>query len=131
MNYRSPKITVDGILVKDNKILLIERKNPPFQHSWALPGGFVEYGETTETAVIREFLEETGLETTVHRLFGVYSEPNRDPRGHTISIVYILKYKRGEVCGGDDAERAAFHHLDDLPILAFDHHAIIKKYMEK
>jgi len=130
MNYRSPKITVDGILIQDEKILLIERKNPPFQHAWALPGGFVEYGETTEDAVVREFLEETGVETTIQRLFGVYSDPTRDPRGHTISVVYVLQYEKGVVCGGDDAAAAAFHPLDNLPKLAFDHDVIVKNFKE-
>jgi len=130
MNYRSPKITVDGILIQDEKILLIERKNSPFQHYWALPGGFVEYGETTEEAVVREFFEETCVQTQIQRLFGVFSEPTRDPRGHTISVVYILKYKSGEVCGGDDAAAAAFFPLNDLPKLAFDHDVIVKNFKE-
>jgi 8-oxo-dGTP diphosphatase len=126
MTYHSPKITVDGVLLTNRKILLIKRKNPPFQLKWALPGGFVEYGETTEHAVIREFKEETGLDTTIICLLGVYSDPSRDPRGHTISIVYLLKKKKGTVSGGDDASEAAFHPLNMLPDLSFDHHKIIK-----
>lgn len=126
MTYQSPKITVDGVLFKDNSILLIQRKNPPFQGMWALPGGFVEYGETTENAVIREVNEETGLDTQIFTLLGVYSNPQRDPRGHSISIVYILTKIKGDVLGSDDALQAAFHSLDSLPSLSFDHEKIIK-----
>ena len=91
MKYKSPKLTVDGILLKKGEILLIKRKNPPFKNSWALPGGFVEYGEKTEDAVLREFFEETGLKTTIKKLIGVYSDPDRDPRGHTVSIIYLIE----------------------------------------
>jgi 8-oxo-dGTP diphosphatase len=126
MTYQSPKITVDGVLFKDNEILLIQRKNPPFEGMWALPGGFVEYGETTENAVIREVKEETGLDTKISSLIGVYSDPNRDPRGHSISIVYILSKIKGDVIGGDDAAQAAFHSINALPTLSFDHDKIIK-----
>lgn len=126
MTYRSPKVTVDGVLFRDELILLIQRKNPPFQNMWALPGGFVEYGETTENAVVREIKEETGLDTTISSLLGVYSDPNRDPRGHTISIVYLLKQEKGMISSGDDAAKAAFHKLDALPKLSFDHNIIVK-----
>lgn len=126
MTFQSPKITVDGVLFKDNEILLVQRKHPPFQGMWALPGGFVEYGETTEQAVVREIKEETGLETSIRSLLGVYSQPDRDPRGHTISVVYLLAKKKGMVIGGDDAEKATFQPLDELPDLSFDHDKIIK-----
>ena len=131
MVYRSPKITVDGVLFKDSEILLIKRKNPPFEDMWALPGGFVEYGETTEHAVIREVEEETGLQCTLSQLLGVYSDPSRDPRGHTISIVYIVERKKGTVSGGDDASEAAFHPLHSLPDLSFDHDKIIKEAIRR
>jgi 8-oxo-dGTP diphosphatase len=126
MTYQSPKITVDGVLFRDSEILLIERKNPPFKGMWALPGGFVEYGETTEKAVVREMKEETGLDTKISSLLGVYSDPHRDPRGHTISIVYLLERKKGSLCSGDDASKAAFYSVDRLPKLSFDHDVIIK-----
>jgi len=126
MTSQSPKITVDGVLFKDDKILLVQRKYPPFQGMWALPGGFVEYGETTENAVVREIKEETGLETTIQSLLGVYSNPNRDPRGHTISVVYILEKSKGMVTGGDDAAKARFHRINMLPELSFDHDTIVK-----
>lgn len=126
MAYRSPAITVDGVLLTNSEILLVKRKNPPFQGMWALPGGFVEYGETTEHAVVREVQEETGLVTFVSSLLGVYSDPSRDPRGHTISIVYFIHKKKGNVLGGDDAEDASFHPLNSLPTLSFDHENIIQ-----
>jgi len=126
MAYQTPSITVDGVLFKDSEILLVKRKNPPFKDMWALPGGFVEYGETTENAAIREVEEETGLQCSISKLLGVYSDPSRDPRGHTISIVYIIKRKNGIVSGGDDAAEAAFHPLHSLPDLSFDHDKIIK-----
>ena len=126
MNCKSPKLTVDGIVLKDGKILLIKRKNQPFENMWALPGGFVDYGEKTENAVIREMFEETGLKTEINHLVGVYSDPNRDPRGHTVSVVYLLDVCNGELKGGDDALEAKFFDLNNLPDLSFDHEYIIK-----
>lgn len=126
MNYKSPKLTVDGIVLKDGKILLIKRKNQPFEGKWALPGGFVEYGERTEDATVREVLEETGLKTKINHLVGVYSDPNRDPRGHTVSIVYVLDICNGELKSGDDACDVEFFDLKNLPDLSFDHEGIIK-----
>ena len=86
MRYKSPKLTVDAIITKNDKILLIKRRRKPFKDFWALPGGFVNYGEKVEDAVIREVLEETNLECKIEKLLGVYSDPNRDPRGHTVSF---------------------------------------------
>lgn len=120
-----PSITVDGVLMRDKKILLIKRKNEPFKGKWALPGGFVEYGEKVEDAVIREFREEVGIEAKIKKLLGVYSDPSRDPRGHTISIVFILDAK-GTPKAGDDAIDAKFFDIDKLPPLAFDHDKIIE-----
>ncbi len=129
MKYESPKLTVDGIVLKDGKILLIKRKNQPFEGKWALPGGFVEYGEKTEDATVREVFEETGLKTKVNHLVGVYSDPNRDPRGHTVSIIYILDMCNGELKSGDDACDAKFFDLKNLPDLSFDHECIIKEVL--
>jgi len=127
MPYQNPKLTVDGVLFNEEKILLVKRKNPPFQGMWALPGGFVDYGETTEHAVIRELKEETGLNTKISSLLGVYSDPKRDPRGHTISIVYLMKsITSNNPKGGDDADDARFHSLKSLPVLSFDHEKIIQ-----
>jgi 8-oxo-dGTP diphosphatase len=120
-----PRLTVDGIIIKNKKIVLIKRRNEPFHGQWALPGGFVEYGETTEEAVIREIQEETGIRTTIQKILGVYSDPKRDPRGHTISIVYLLQSTRGHPQAGSDAEDIHFFNLNDLPPLAFDHKKII------
>ena len=131
MTLQSPKITVDGVIIQDNRILLVKRKFPPFQDHWALPGGFVEYGETTEAAVMREISEETGLYTTVKKLMGVYSDPKRDPRGHTITIVYSLCISDGTLKSGDDADDAAFFELQHLPTLAFDHKKIIQDVVER
>ncbi len=129
MKFKSPNLTVDGIIFRDNTILLIKRKNNPFKGKWALPGGFVEYGETTEKAVIREIFEETGLNTKIKSLLGVYSDPNRDPRGHTVSVVYILEMLDGTLKGGDDASEAKFFQENQLPELSFDHEKIIKDYL--
>ena len=130
MNYKSPKLTVDGIVLKDGTILLIKRKNQPFEGKWALPGGFVEYGEKTENATMREVFEETGLMTKINHLVGVYSDPNRDPRGHTVSIVYVLDIIcNGELKSGDDACDAKFFDLKNLPDLSFDHECIIKEVL--
>lgn len=126
----SPKLTVDGIVLLDDQIVLIRRKNPPFQGQYALPGGFVEYGETVETAVVREFLEETGLQTSVKRIVGVYSSPDRDPRGHTVSVVFELEKIGGDLQSGDDATEVNLFSFDNLPELAFDHAEILTDYIE-
>ena len=127
MDYKSPKLTVDGAVLKDKKILLIKRKNEPFKDKWALPGGFVEYGERVEDAVVREVFEETGLKTNILYLIGIYSDPSRDPRGHVVSVVYLLKIDKGQVKSGDDASDAKFFNIDNLPDLSFDHNIILKE----
>ena len=91
MEYKSPKLAADGIILENGKILLIKRRNEPFKDKWALPGGFVEYGEKVEDAAVREVFEETGLKTKIMDLVGIYSDPNRDPRGHIVSAVFLLK----------------------------------------
>jgi len=131
MEYKNPKLTADGAILKDGKILLIKRKNNPYKDKWALPGGFVEYGERVENTVVREVLEETGLKAAVKEIIGVYSDPNRDPRGHTITIVYLLDFIKGELKSGDDAADAKFFNLDDLPDLAFDHDKIINDIIRR
>ena len=122
---RGPALTVDGIVVEDGAVLLIRRRNPPFAGHYALPGGFVDYGETVEAAVAREVEEETGLRTHVGRLVGVYSDPNRDPRGHTVSVAFVLYRRGGSLAGADDADDARFFRLEALPPLAFDHARIL------
>ncbi len=122
---RNPRLTVDGVVIADARLLLIRRGRPPFKDTWALPGGFVEYGETVETAVQREVKEETGLTTSILQLVGVYSAPDRDPRGHTVSVAFLLDVESGSAAGGDDAAEARWFPFDELPDLAFDHAKII------
>jgi 8-oxo-dGTP diphosphatase len=122
---RTPLLTVDGVVVEDGAVLLIRRRNPPFVGKYALPGGFVDVGETVEAAVVREVREETGLDTTIDCLLGVYSDPARDPRGHTVSVTFLLRRLGGTLAGGDDADDARFFPLDALPELAFDHAQIL------
>ncbi len=132
--YKNPVPTVDIIIevhdagsLKGKKIILIERKNPP--HGWALPGGFVDYGESLEDAARREAMEETSLEVELIRQFHTYSDPGRDPRHHTISTVYIAKAK-GQPLGMDDAASAEIFDIKNLPPeIAFDHAKIIKDYL--
>ncbi|MFO8110292.1 MAG: NUDIX domain-containing protein [Thermoplasmata archaeon] len=127
--YRRPALTVDGILVEEDKLLLIVRKADPYKGKYALPGGFVEYGETVEKAVVREMKEETGLDCRVKELLGVYSDPERDPRGHTISTVFTLKRVGGELTASSDAEDVGYFTLAELPKLAFDHGKIVQDYL--
>jgi len=131
MFYKSPKLTADGVVLKNNKILLIKRKNEPFKGKWALPGGFVEYGEKVEDTVVREVHEETGLKTKISNILGIYSDPNRDPRGHIVTVVYLLDSKGGNIKGGDDASEAKFFDLKNLPEMSFDHDIIIKDVIRR
>ena len=125
--FRNPTPTVDIIIEIGDKIVLIERKNPPY--GWALPGGFVDYGESYETAALREAKEETGLIILGLRQFHTYSDPGRDPRGHTASTVFIGRAD-GAPCAGDDANRAELFDQGSLPPLAFDHGQILADYFE-
>jgi len=131
MMQRAPALTVDGILIEEGCILLVQRKHPPFQGTWALPGGFVEYGERTEEATIREMFEETGLQVKIQRVLGVYSDSARDPRGHTVSVAYLVSRAGGALTAGDDASSVKFFKRNELPALAFDHAAIVKDAFER
>lgn len=125
-NYRNPVPTVDIIIETSGGILLIERRNEPL--GWALPGGYVDYGEMLEDAARREALEETGMEISDLRLLGCYSDPARDGRQHNISTVFVAKGS-GTPCAGDDAGGIAIFPPDRLPRpLCFDHEAIIADY---
>jgi 8-oxo-dGTP diphosphatase len=130
MTYRNPTPTVDIIIELIDRparpIVLIERKNPPF--GWAIPGGFVDYGETVETAAIREAKEETGLEVELIEQFYVYSDPNRDPRQHTLSVVFLAT-AIGEPQAADDAKHLELFEPWRIPQnLCFDHDRILKDY---
>ena len=126
MQYNNPKPTVDVIVTTENGLVLVLRKNPP--PGWALPGGFIEEGETAEAAAVREVAEETGLKVRLDVLLGVYSDPARDPRHHTLTIVYIGT-AQGHPLGADDAAEARCFDLDALPSpLAFDHDLILDDY---
>jgi 8-oxo-dGTP diphosphatase len=126
-SFRNPLLTVDIIIeLADGSIVLIERKNPP--HGWALPGGFVDYGERIEVAAVREAKEETSLEVTLTEQFYTYSDPARDLRHHTVSTVFIAT-AQGVPRGADDAKFARAVREDHLPApLVFDHAQILRDY---
>jgi 8-oxo-dGTP diphosphatase len=131
-DYPRPMLTADVVVLagtaEDARVLLIQRGNPPFAGGWALPGGFVEEGEQVAEAAPRELAEETGLRVDAGslELLGVYDTPGRDPRGWTVSVVYVARVP-GElpVAGADDASDARWFKLEGLPELAFDHALII------
>ena len=125
--FKNPKPTVDIAATDGKRVVLVKRGRDPFKGSWVLPGGFVEYGETVEDAARREMLEETGIQVELIDVLGVYSEPNRDPRGHQISTVFVGRPLSNELKAGDDAEEAAWRDLDSIKHgdLAFDHDQIV------
>lgn len=122
----TPLLTVDCVVVdEDGQILLIRRRNPPFAGRLALPGGFVDVGETVEAACRREVREETGVELGRLLLAGVYSSPDRDPRGHTCSVVFIGRIRRTRSQAGDDAASVEWRRRWRKDELAFDHHRVL------
>jgi len=125
--YRNPIPTVDIIIEIESKgVVLIKRKNPPY--GWAIPGGFVDYGESLEEAAVREAKEETNLNVKLVKQFHIYSNPNRDPRHHSISTVYIAKAK-GKPKAKDDALEIGIFNESNLPDeIAFDHRSILNDY---
>jgi 8-oxo-dGTP diphosphatase len=129
MTAPRPALTVDALVLAGTppaSVLLIQRANEPFAGAWALPGGFVDEEERVCAAARRELLEETGVEPERQELFGVYDTPGRDPRGWTVSIVYLFRLADEDPPrGGDDAGDARWFKLDQLPNLAFDHDRII------
>lgn len=137
--FKNPAVTVDGIIIFDNngekEIALIQRKKDPFKDQYALPGGFLEYGkETVEQALVREMKEETNLDVKPKRIVGVYSDPKRDPRGHTVTIAFeceIVGDPKSYVAG-DDAKNAKKIPLKEVSNmkLAFDHSVIVKDYIK-
>jgi len=125
--FKNPVPTVDIIIETAGGIVLIERKNPP--HGWALPGGFVDYGEGFEDAARREAAEETGLEVTLTLQFHTYSDPKRDARQHTASTVFVATAD-GLPLAADDAKDAGVFNEGTLPPLVFDHNRILRDYFE-
>ncbi len=121
--YKNPKPTVDIVILDGTRIVLVKRGREPFKGKWVFPGGFIDHGETAEHAAVREAKEETGMDVEIIGLLGVYSSPDRDPRDHHLSIVFIAKPIQGSPLGGDDADEAKWHDLHELRPgdLAFDH----------
>ncbi len=127
--FRNPIPTVDIIIELPEGIVLIERANPP--HGWAIPGGYVDYGETVEQAAVREAKEETSLDVELVRQFHCYSDPRRDPRQHTLSIVFIAR-ATGVPRAADDAKNIGVFTRDNLPSpLCFDHAQILEDYFSR
>jgi len=121
---KTPLLAADAVILFAGGIVLIKRNNPPFAGCYALPGGFVEVGETVEAAAVREAREETGLSIELLALVGIYSDPARDPRGHVVSAAFLARGK-GKLAAGSDAASARVFPLQSLPPLAFDHKKII------
>ena len=128
--YQNPFPTVDIIIeIKSKGIVLIKRKNPPY--GWAIPGGFVDYGESLEKAAVREAKEETNLDVKLIRQFHTYSDPKRDPRHHSISTVYIAKAKEIPKAKDDALEIGIFNETNLPDNIAFDHRVILKDYFKR
>ncbi len=134
VKYHYPAVAVDVIVEKDEKLLLIKRRNDPFKGLLAIPGGFVNEGEKVEDTAVREMLEETNLNIEPINILGAYSDPKRDPRGHVITIAFIGKIIGGEVKAGDDAddfEWISYEELKDKHVVrTFDHNKIMEDYRE-
>jgi 8-oxo-dGTP diphosphatase len=133
-NPRMPRLTVDAwIRDRNGRVLLVSRGRPPFLGHWGLPGGFCEWKETTEDCCARETLEETGLTVRVGELLGVYSRPDRDPRGHNVTVLYAAKPLKGRARGGDDAAEARWFSPRELSKLdfAFDHREIVLEQLAR
>lgn len=129
-------VTVDLVIVKktrqENQLLLIKRKNEPFKGCWALPGGFVDEDEDLEQAAIRELFEETQVKVSDLKQIGAFGKPNRDPRGHMVSVAYFGTVPINTVAtASDDAQEIGWYSLTNLPPLAFDHNAIISEGIKK
>jgi len=130
--YKNPIPTVDIIIEKDNRIVLITRKNEPFKGKLALPGGYIDWGETVEHAAIREAKEETSLDVNLTNLLGVYSDPKRNPKLKSIAIVFIGKPIGGKLMANDDAADALWFNINEIEQkeLAYDHKKIIRDYLK-
>ncbi|MBI2543278.1 MAG: NUDIX hydrolase [Candidatus Aenigmarchaeota archaeon] len=128
---KSPKIAVDVLVVRKNKIVLLRRDIEPFRGSLDFPGGMVEYGETVENAAVREVKEETGLDISLKNILGVYSSPSRDPRFHAITIAFVSGVKGGSLKSSFEG-RAEWHDVDKIPMkeMGFDHAKILRDYIK-
>lgn len=132
--YPRPAVTADVAVItteQEPKVLLIQRGNEPYKGHWAFPGGFMDMDETTEQCAIRELEEETGLQVSEVKQIGAYSRVDRDPRGRTITVAYLARIANAEeVNGQDDAAKAEWFPINNLPPLAFDHEDIMKDSIE-
>ena len=124
----TPKLMVDVIIPSEGRVVLIRRGSDPYEGRWALPGGFVEVGETVEQAAVREVAEETGLAVELTRLVGIYSNPERDPRGHNVSVAFVARLLSGVLSAATDAAEASLLDPDTVE-LAFDHRRSIADAM--
>ncbi|MBO6122972.1 MAG: NUDIX hydrolase [Methanobrevibacter sp.] len=133
-DYKIPSLTADiFIFDEDFNFILIKRLNDPYKDCWALPGGFVEYGESVETAAIREAKEETSIDVELIDLINVYSKPDRDPRGHTVTVAYTAKGDLDSMKADSDAKDIGIFNINDLDgiNIAFDHAQIIRDCFKK
>ncbi len=129
---KSPVLTTDGILLEKGGVLLTKRKKPPYSGFWTLPGGHVDYGETVEKAIKREMKEELDVPVKIKKLFGVYSNPRRDPRYHTASVIYLVEKIKGEIRLNEEASEFKYFSLKNLPKkIGFDHRKILNDLKKK
>jgi len=129
---KSPILAVDGLILKENKILLVKRAIPPFSGYWTLPGGHVKYGETVEEAIQREMKEELGGEFKIKKLLGVYSDPKRDPRYHSTAVIFLLeKIDNQEIRLNFEGGEYKYFSSQELPQnIGFDHRKIIEDFLK-
>jgi len=130
--YKNPIPTVDAIIQRNSSILLVKRRRDPYKNCFALPGGFVNEGETIEEAIIREVYEETSLEVYPIDILGVYSDPKRDLRGHMLTVVFIVLIVKGNSSAGDDAQEISWipiNKINEIEI-AFDHKLLIEDFLK-
>jgi len=126
---KNPVLVIDGVLIENNKVLLVKRDIEPFKNFWVLPGGHVECGERVEEALIREMKEELGIEVKIKKLIGIFSDPKRDPRGCSVSAAFLIeKAEKREISLNFEAKEWRFFDLNNLPSkIGFDHFEIIRE----